>query len=514
MAGPREQLLDLHFKQQIHEFGPIFMRMACKSDQSIISYWIQIFEAAPRAQKWARNCMMLLLYGHLEEFGYLQVPFTDMRYCGRDLNEILDGYQGMAKQAPRPNQEKHGDPGIQVIHKVLSHASHTHTSHTQTSHTVARKHVAFMIQNSNQCSEPSLKRSSRHNGVPKVPKTVTFEDCRQRSLSSVLTAISVQTKFPRTSLDSLDKEANEKLIQIESRIIMELKELYQAEPPQPLSTQSENHNSRTPLRTRTLAICNTRAKTSETDDSKLKKYYEKIKENRPNNYQKQPPQPEEEGIYAVNSSNNVKFKDLEEMMAKYNNYIKLDKKLLARYTTHKSNLPKLKKIEERIAQNERIIELLKKNEMLRRECLRYYTVDGVLRPQVKQLKAEHNWSKGLLIGGYRALHRYARCRGMVRGQGKFEQLQGCKHGWRCYRRLLLANCIPYCRSRLMHTKLDGKRQLILMRMSFILRMKQVYSHLGYLEYDRKELLLLLEAFERKYLKLANELHFLLFKIVQ
>lgn len=66
----------------------------------------------------------------------------------------------------------------------------------------------------------------------------------------------------------------------------------------------------------------------------------------------------------------------------------------------------------------------------------------------------------------------------------------------------------------MHTKLDNKRQSILMRMSYIIRLKQVYAHLGDLEYDRKDLLLLLEAFERKYLKLANELHFLMFKIVQ
>lgn len=512
MGGPCEQLLDLHFKRQIREFGPIFVRMACKSDQSIISYWIQIFEAAPRAQKWARNCMMLLLYGHLEEFGYLQIPFTDMCNCGRDLNEILDGYQGLVMQAPTPNQAKSGDQGIQEFQRVQSHKSQT----------VEHKHVAFMIQNSNQYSESSVKRLSRHNVIPKVPKTVTFEDCKQKSLSSVLTSISVQTRFPHTSLDS--HEANEKLIQIESRIIMELKELYQAEPPQPLSSRPENHNSRAPLRTRTATTCNTRGsassttKTSETDDTKLKNYYEKIKENRPNNYQKEDLQPEE-GIYALKSSNNVKFNDLVELMARYNNYIKLDKKRLAREkekadTTHNSNLPKLKRTEERLAQNERIVELLKQNEKLRRECLRYYTKDGVLRPQVKQLKAEHNWAKGLLIGGYRALHRYARCRGMVRGQGKFEQLQGCKHGWRCYRRLLLANCIPYCRSRLMHTKLDSKRQLILMRMSHIIRLKQVYSHLGYLEYDRKELLLLLEAFERKYLKLANELHFLLFKIVQ
>lgn len=506
MGGPCEQLLDQHFKQQIREFGPYFVSMACKSDQSIISYWIQIFEAAPRAQKWARNCMMLLLYGHLEEFGYLQIPFTDMRNCGRDLNEILDCYQGMVTKALRTIQGSHGDMGI----------------HSQL---VAHNQVALIKKSSKKVSASSLKRSSGRNVLPKVPKTVTFEDCEGKSLTSVLTEISVQTKFPHNSLDSHKGEANEKLIQIESRIIMELKELYQAQPPQPPSKRLQNYNSRAPLTTRTATTCNTRGsssstnKTSETDDSKLRNYYKRVKENRPNNYQREDPRPEEEGIYALNSSNNVKFKDLVDLMARYNKYIMLDRKRLAGgmegpATKVIANLPKLKRTEKRLAHNERILELLKKNEMLRRECLRYYTKDGVLRPQVKNLKEEHNWAKGLLIGGYRALHRYARCRGLVRGQGKFEQLQGCKHGWRCYRRLLLANCVPYCRSRLMHTKLDNKRQSILMRMSYIIRLKQVYAHLGDLEYDRKDLLLLLEAFERKYLKLANELHFLMFKIVQ
>ncbi|KAM8710676.1 hypothetical protein ACLKA7_017320 [Drosophila subpalustris] len=95
MSDLCEKRLDLHFKQQLSEFDSSFKRIACKSDQIIINYWMHIYKAAPKEQKLSRNCLTLLMYGHLNEFGYLQYPFTDMRNCGKDLNKVLDAYKGL-----------------------------------------------------------------------------------------------------------------------------------------------------------------------------------------------------------------------------------------------------------------------------------------------------------------------------------------------------------------------------------------------------------------------------------
>lgn len=504
MGGRCEQLLDRHFKQQIDEFGPIFMQIACNSDQSIISYWLQVFEAAPRPQKWARNCMMLLLFGHLEEFGYLQIPFTDMRNCGRDLNEILDGYQGLVMQVPT---EMEGGDMKHKFQNVLT-----------PSLSLTRNNFKFVMKASKKCSSLSLKSSSAHTFIPMVPKNVSFEDCELKSLSSILIGISDHMKLPPESFDSHRHQTNIELVKTEGRIIHELQELYSADTKEMFPHRSESSihdrsHSRVTQKTRSASTfrCSTQGslrplseltnKKSETDDSKLKSFYERYKENLPENCQQDVPLVD------------VKFNDLVELMAKYNNYIKLDKLLLSEGAEN-SNLPDLNRAAERLAENEEILKLLKKNEMLRRECLKYYTMNGVLRPHVKQLKKERSWAKGLVIGAYRALHRYARCRRLVRGQGKFKQLQNCKHGWRCYRRLMIASCAPYCRTKDMHSRLDSKRQGILMRMSHLLRLKQVYAHIGNLQLDRIELMLLLDGFERKYLKLANELHFIMFKIVK
>lgn len=496
MGSPCEKLLDRHFKQQIGEFGPIFMRMACTSDQSIISYWLQIFQAAPQEQKWARNCMMLLLFGHLEEFGYLQIPFTDMRNCGRDLNEILDGYQGLVMQVPTKGE---------VLAPSLP---------------VKRNHFAFVMENSKKCSALKLKNSSAQTYVSKVPKNVSFGDYDLKSLSSVITGISENMKLPRESFDSHLQPT-------------ELKKIYAPNtkgtfPRSSLSSLHDLNDTRTTHRTGSVSTFTTTKggsrtslskltnKISETDDSKLKSYYyETFKENLPKYCQKDDDFQSNIDKNPESSRNEVKFDDLEKLKAKYESFVKFDRLLLAdSKRSNNSNLPDLKKVAARLAHNEETLRLLKRNEMLRRECLKYYTRNGMLRPQFKPLTDERKWAKGLVIGAYRALHRYTRCRGLVRGPGKFEQLHNCKHGWRCYRRLMLASCVPYCRTKYTHSELDSKRQAILMRMSYLLRVKQVYSNIGDLQFDRQELLLFLGGLEWKYLKLANELHFLLFKFVK
>ncbi|XP_060654848.1 uncharacterized protein LOC132790366 [Drosophila nasuta] len=98
MEEPSEEFLDRHFNQQLIDFHCIFNKTASESDQTIASCWIQIFKMAPRDQKLSRNCLTLLMYGHLNDFGHLQYPFTDLRNCAKDLNDVLNGYNGFPKQ--------------------------------------------------------------------------------------------------------------------------------------------------------------------------------------------------------------------------------------------------------------------------------------------------------------------------------------------------------------------------------------------------------------------------------
>lgn len=94
MKDLSEELLDRHFRQQLASYKYADQARAKQSDRPIMARWIKIFEKAPLSEKLARNSLMLLMHGHLKDFGVLKEPFTDVRNYSRNLNVILDEYRG------------------------------------------------------------------------------------------------------------------------------------------------------------------------------------------------------------------------------------------------------------------------------------------------------------------------------------------------------------------------------------------------------------------------------------
>ncbi|XP_022215507.2 uncharacterized protein LOC111069664 [Drosophila obscura] len=91
-----EAKLDNHFRALLRRYDGHHKSFAYNSDRIIIDKWLEIFRLAPAAEKMSRNALMLLLQGHLADFGLLKEPFTDMRNCSKDLNSVLDNYQGIS----------------------------------------------------------------------------------------------------------------------------------------------------------------------------------------------------------------------------------------------------------------------------------------------------------------------------------------------------------------------------------------------------------------------------------
>ncbi|KAH8378809.1 hypothetical protein KR009_001524 [Drosophila setifemur] len=121
MPDPTDEMLDRHFRQQMAKFWDVDQQKATDTDGRKMAKWIRVFEAAPLNQKLARNGLMMLMHAQMEEFGHLKPPFTDVRNCGRDLNEVLDSYQGISSgkepskrvssrtslKEPQPLKEQH-----------------------------------------------------------------------------------------------------------------------------------------------------------------------------------------------------------------------------------------------------------------------------------------------------------------------------------------------------------------------------------------------------------------------
>ncbi|EDW30045.1 GL22537 [Drosophila persimilis] len=91
----REVKLDNYFRSQVSSYERYHKSFTCQSDRVMIDKWLAVFNASPAAEKIARNGLMLLLNGHLSDFGALKDPFTDMHNLGKNLNIVLDNYEGI-----------------------------------------------------------------------------------------------------------------------------------------------------------------------------------------------------------------------------------------------------------------------------------------------------------------------------------------------------------------------------------------------------------------------------------
>ncbi|KAH8239691.1 hypothetical protein KR032_006737 [Drosophila birchii] len=103
MAEPSESWLDWHFQTQLRTYTEEDVSAACMSDRVIMARWLEVLKAAPVSQKMARNSLMLLMHGHLEDFGFLRAPFTDVNNCNKDLNQVVNGYHGTSLLTPLKN---------------------------------------------------------------------------------------------------------------------------------------------------------------------------------------------------------------------------------------------------------------------------------------------------------------------------------------------------------------------------------------------------------------------------
>ncbi|KAH8293780.1 hypothetical protein KR054_004410 [Drosophila jambulina] len=109
MTEPSEAWLDWHFNTQLLTYMEEDLPAACLSDRVIMAKWLLVFRAAPASQKMARNSLMLLMHGHLEDFGFLRTPFTDVNNCNRDLNQVINGYHGISLLKPLKNRKFKGN---------------------------------------------------------------------------------------------------------------------------------------------------------------------------------------------------------------------------------------------------------------------------------------------------------------------------------------------------------------------------------------------------------------------
>ncbi|EDW68758.1 uncharacterized protein [Drosophila virilis] len=128
MSELNENSLDRHFVSQLRMMCDVYSNKISKSDFMISQRWLQLFHKAGKRDKYARNCLMLLMYGQLREMGKLGMPFTKLDNANRQLEEVLSDYQGRqeekedeeeAEQLQLPVNEAKQEPVPKPLHPAL-----------------------------------------------------------------------------------------------------------------------------------------------------------------------------------------------------------------------------------------------------------------------------------------------------------------------------------------------------------------------------------------------------------
>ncbi|XP_037720390.1 uncharacterized protein LOC119553829 [Drosophila subpulchrella] len=103
MSNPNECALDRHFAAQLRNLRTYSKEHpVSEEDFAISQLWMNHFQEAKGSDKFARNCMMMLMYGQLQEIGHLSKPFTEMENMNRSMDDLLNEYNGTTVEEQSP----------------------------------------------------------------------------------------------------------------------------------------------------------------------------------------------------------------------------------------------------------------------------------------------------------------------------------------------------------------------------------------------------------------------------
>ncbi|XP_034481016.1 uncharacterized protein LOC117786759 [Drosophila innubila] len=100
MSELNEDSLDRHFAKQLQMVSDVFIQSICAVHHDIIHHWLLVFYEAPLSDKYARNCLMVLMHEQLKVMGKLGKPFTDLANAKLPLEEVLTKYESEKQSEP------------------------------------------------------------------------------------------------------------------------------------------------------------------------------------------------------------------------------------------------------------------------------------------------------------------------------------------------------------------------------------------------------------------------------
>ncbi|KAH8367815.1 hypothetical protein KR084_003085 [Drosophila pseudotakahashii] len=96
MSDLNECALDRHFAAQLRELRSYSKEHpVSQEDFDISQRWMNHFQEAKGQDKFARNCLMMLMCNQLREIGHLSKPFTEMKSLNCRMDDLVNEYKVM-----------------------------------------------------------------------------------------------------------------------------------------------------------------------------------------------------------------------------------------------------------------------------------------------------------------------------------------------------------------------------------------------------------------------------------
>ncbi|XP_052846029.1 uncharacterized protein LOC128258446 [Drosophila gunungcola] len=410
MTEPSEDLLDRHFRQQVANYRDGDQSRANPSDRLIMAKWMKVFERTPIDQKLARNSLMLLMHGHLKDFGSLKEPFANVLNCSRNLNEILDEYRGQpcknvkftnrvsesqAKEKPRLEAGKSSTPSRNVSFKrTTSHILRTRKlepiQEVSEPNSSSFGSLVTVIRKGN--SHPNSSQESSETCMKCVQET-KIQSVKHR-IQALEEELSRKKRVPlsTSSLENVRKYYHKSLSSSHSEVSGSSKE--------PVGSERAV-NSKTKSQEQLMKITNIIDQVTRRSSAvnNLKNCFEEMAERLRNS---------SDGEYVAPSP---KPRNPPPVPPRNNRSCREDCPASIHRQTGGQSPPTI------FFEDKTVRDLLTRREELRVQCLQYYNLDGTLK-NLKDMPAAPNDTKetelranGLIAGSYRALERLKHWRG-------------------------------------------------------------------------------------------------------
>ncbi|XP_039486487.1 uncharacterized protein LOC120448518 [Drosophila santomea] len=95
MSDLSEFALDRHFASQLRNLQSYSKEHpVSQEDHDISQRWMPHFQEAKGLDKFARNCMLLMMFNQLRDLGHLSKPFTELENLSRSMDDLLNEYHG------------------------------------------------------------------------------------------------------------------------------------------------------------------------------------------------------------------------------------------------------------------------------------------------------------------------------------------------------------------------------------------------------------------------------------